>query len=119
MNQIEFRKIGNFYHVFDDDCYILYYLFNYQIKNHKTGFPKVIINRIINVLEEKQISYIVKNEDKCQNFKRKNNYQKYLEKGKTEFEKEQKRQNLIEEVKKLDEAKLKKLYHLIEEFLYE
>lgn len=54
MKQLEIRKIGNFYYVFDDDCYVLYNLFKYKIQNNKTGFPISALNKVINTLEEKK-----------------------------------------------------------------
>ena len=39
-NVVKLRKSGTFYNTFDDDCYILYYLFGYGINNMKVGFPK-------------------------------------------------------------------------------
>lgn len=119
MNQVEIRKIGNFYYVFDEDCYILYSLFHYQIKNNKSGFPISVLNKIINTLEEKQINYIVKNEDKSMNFKKKNMYQKYLEIGKKEYEQNQIDKHIMEKIKELDEQKAKQLYQLILEYLNE
>ena len=43
--KVTIRKIGNFYHVFDEDVYILYYLFHYKIYQGKCGFPKVLITK--------------------------------------------------------------------------
>ena len=44
MNVVKIRKSGTFYQVFDNDIYIFYYLFNYNIKNNKVGFPKSVLN---------------------------------------------------------------------------
>lgn len=119
MKQLEIRRIGNFYYVFDDDCYILYNLFKYKIKNNKTGFPASALNKVINTLEEKNINYTIKNEEKFNNFKKKNSYQKYLEKGKKEYQKKQIDLNIEEKIKELNEEQAKELYNLILEKLYE
>ena len=50
MNVVKIRKSGTFYQVFDDDTYILYYLFGYNIINNRIGFPKSVINKVINRL---------------------------------------------------------------------
>ena len=55
--RVTIRKIGNFYHVFDEDVYILYYLFHYKIYQGKCGFPKSAYNKVIQKLEECRISY--------------------------------------------------------------
>ena len=33
MSVVKLRKSGTFYSVFDNDCYVLYYLFGYKINN--------------------------------------------------------------------------------------
>jgi len=119
MKQVEIRKIDNFYYVFDDDCYTLYNLFKYKIQNNKTGFPISALNKVINTLEEKNINYIIKNEEKANNFKKKNTYQKYLENGKKEYQKKQIDLNITEKIKELNEEQTKDLYNLILEKLYE
>ena len=57
--KVTIRKIGNFYHVFDEDVYILYYLFHYKIYQGKCGFPKSAYNKVIQKLEECRISMVV------------------------------------------------------------
>ena len=60
MNNIVLRKSGGFYICFDDDAIVLSYLCNYKINNGKVGFPLNTINKVINILENNCISYIVK-----------------------------------------------------------
>ena len=50
------RKVGGFYQTFDDDALIISYLFNYKIKSYRCGFPINVLNKVINVLEEKKIN---------------------------------------------------------------
>ena len=93
--------------------------FHYQIKQNKTGFPISVLNKILNTLEEKQINYIVKNEDKIMNFKKKNTYQKYFELGIKEYNEKQIDLKITEKIKELDEVKAKQLYKIILEYLNE
>ncbi len=79
MNEkMDIRKIGKFYNVFGDDCYLLYYLFDYKIKQNRTGFPSRAYNKVINKLEEQMIDYEIIGEGIKVSFKKKNNYNKYV-----------------------------------------
>ena len=68
---IVFVKIGNFYHVYGKDSYIISYLFEYKLKKVENvsmcGFPMSSINKIIAKLEENKINYLIVD--------RKNNYE--------------------------------------------
>lgn len=79
INIIESNKM--FYNVYEIDAYIFNMLFDYKIlDNRKVGFPKSILNKIINTLENKHISYniIFKNKDNIiKDFKNRNTYNKY------------------------------------------
>lgn len=76
---IVFRKFGNFYQVFDDDAYIINYIFNYNIKNYKCGFPVNALEKVLFKLKYLSIDYIVK-DDNCNFsfFSGCNNYDLYL-----------------------------------------
>lgn len=57
-------KIGNFYHVYGRDSYILSYLFEYKIRNiennmKECGFPLKSLPKILSKLEDEKINYIV------------------------------------------------------------
>lgn len=119
MNIVKIRKSGTFYSVFDDDCYILYYLFGYQIKHYKTGFPKSALNKIINAFSEKKINYEVIGEDNKGNFKNLNNYNKYLKLGKDKYNKDICYQNIIDKLYGASEDKLEKILKIIEDILNE
>ena len=85
MNNIVLRKSGGFYICFDDDAIVLSYLCNYKINNGKVGFPLNTINKVINILENNCISYIVKENMEDVNKKmygNKNKYKCYLDKDK-------------------------------------
>ena len=53
--------------MFDDDCYIFYTLFHYQIKQNKAGFPISVLKKILNTLEEKQMrsDMVIETENSC------------------------------------------------------
>ena len=57
-------KIGNFYHVYGRDSYILAYLFEYKIRNIENnmiecGFPLKSLPKILAKLENELINYLV------------------------------------------------------------
>lgn len=67
-----FMKYGNFYRVFDDDCYIVSGLFGYRIYDNKTGFPITEYDKVKEVLDRNNISYIFYNI--CESIKELNSY---------------------------------------------
>ncbi len=86
-------KIGNFYHCYNKDSYIISYLLGYQIRkidsnSVECGFPLVGINKVKARLEDKKINYTLFDrrndykEDETQDFKNLNEYNKYYEKSK-------------------------------------
>jgi len=85
-------QIGAFYHVYGKDSYILSYLFGYQIKSlensyNTCGVPKSGLNKVLKVLEDNKINYLVT--IKSQNYdvetdmkyKDKNQYKEIYEKA--------------------------------------
>ena len=111
------RKVGGFYHVFDDDTYILNYLFNYKIVGNRVGFPISAINKVINTLEEKKINYEL--EGKKYDFKRKNNYEKFKEKGKIKYNFKMDVERIYDNLDKLNSKDLKEILNFIENKLDE
>ena len=84
-NYVILFKQGNFYLSINDDALVLNNLFNYKIKvvtNYiKTGFPLKSIDKIINILENYTISYLVIDKDIINKKKySNNNYFNYLNK---------------------------------------
>lgn len=116
--QITIRKHGWFYHVFDDDCYILYYLFDYKIINRKTGFPLSSLNKVINKLTDLSISYEVIEEGK-RDFKKLNKYNKYLKLGISKYDKDNKYLNIYSKLDSLDDADLDKILEYIDGIINE
>lgn len=90
-NDVAIVKIGKFYQIYGKDAYIVSYLFNYKLKEIEgvamCGFPINSIKRVISVLEQDKINYIIldrKNnyevEERFDN-KNLNNYLKYFKKA--------------------------------------
>ena len=57
-------KIGNFYHAYGKDSYILSYLFGYRLKTFEReyvtcGFPLESLLKVLAKLEEKKINYVL------------------------------------------------------------
>lgn len=119
MKAVKIRKSGTFYSVFDDDCYILYFLLGYQINNSKVGFPKAAINKVINILEENKINYEIIGENTMNNYKTLNKYDKYLKLGQEKYNKDCHYQNLIDKIKGINPEKLDKILLTIETMLDE
>lgn len=117
--EVRIRKVGNFYHVFDDDAYIFYYLFHYKIKDGKCGFPRSAYHKVIHKLEECHINYKDSIDKEEKDFKKKNNYQKYVDKGKRKVLIEKRRENILEEAKKLSEQEVDDLLKLMEKYICE
>lgn len=120
-NSLVLRQIGKFYNVLDDDCYILFYLFGYKISNYKSGFPVSAFNKVKNELEEKKISFILKDKTGVKefDFKRKNKYLFYLEKGKEKYKKFERNRKIEEYVNSFSEEKIDKIYEYIESLIDE
>ena len=119
MNIIKIRKSGTFYSVFDDDCYILYFLLGYQINNSKVGFPKSALNKVINILEENKINYEIIGEDRNKNFKTLNRYEKFVKSGREKYSKDSHYEDLIDKLKCTTPEKLDKILLTIETILNE
>ena len=118
-----FRNSGIFYEVFDNDAYIMHYLFSYKISNTgKIGFPISAKNKVINILDSKKINYtfIEPNGDNLtKDFKGNNKYDDILKKSLAIIDKEKMINNIKTEINKLDKNKLKELFDLIKDFIYE
>ena len=93
-NKVILVKIGEFYHVYSKDAYVISYLMGYKLrymeneKIYNCGFPEKSLKKIEATLENKKISYIILDrrnnyeEDEVVNFKNLNSYDKIFEKAK-------------------------------------
>lgn len=77
--------IGKWYKVYGDGAYVLSYLTNYKLfedpKNEipTVGFPDYLIDKIIEVLRENKINYVLKlDDDVIIDYKEENNFEKFL-----------------------------------------
>ena len=115
---IVLRKVGGFYQTFDDDALIISYFFSYKIINYKCGFPIGVIEKVTNVLEENMINYIIKQDQEViKDFKTKNNYDKYLEKGKIKNKLDNRIEKIVKNLLELDQNKLNRVLDKIEQEL--
>ena len=83
-----YKNDGKFITCYNDDAYILHSIFGYKLvgegKNDKLGFPSTVIDKIIDKLDSLSINYEIyykKELESSKDFKKKNNYQKYIEQG--------------------------------------
>ena len=90
--EIALVKIGEFFHAYGKDSYILSYLFGYKLKtieqNCSTcGFPQKSLAKVQSKLENKKINYIILDRrnnydvDEFVNHKNLNNYDQIFEKA--------------------------------------
>ena len=75
------KNKGKFCTVYGDDANIISMFFGYKIlEGGKVGFPESVLNKVINTLLDKKISYMIIYVDKDpekKNFKKLNSYTKY------------------------------------------
>ena len=93
-------KNGNFYTTYNDDAYILNYLFNYKIIDFKVGFPINSLDKVINLLCDKKINVYVIEEDKKQEFVD-NFYKEILKVARDNYYLELNNKVLLEEIENL------------------
>lgn len=62
MKKIELQKQGIFVNAYDESAIILHNIFDYKLgeqdKIYKVGFPGGSLNKVLNTLEDKKISYV-------------------------------------------------------------
>ncbi len=91
-NDVVFIKVGNFFHVYGKDSYIISYFFAYKLKKIENisscGFPSNSLNKIIAKLEENKVNYIIVDRrnnyeiDEISDNRNLNNYIKIFKKAK-------------------------------------
>lgn len=85
MSSILIRKVGGFYNVFDDDAIIISYLTGYKVVNGRCGFPINSLNKVVNILEDNKVNFVVREgmEDiNKKNYKKCNRYDTVFVKAK-------------------------------------
>lgn len=118
-NSVELLKNGGFYSVFGESCYIMLYLFNYKIKDNRVGFPKSVYDKVINKLESLNINYSDPISGVKKDFKRKNQYNKFVNKGKDKFSIVNRVNNIVDKLDSLSEDKLDNILKYIEGIINE
>ena len=113
-------KSGNFYYTFLDDTYVMNYLFGYQIRENKIGFPINAKAKVKSVLNRNNINLIEVIDDYAYILESKNdnNYEEILREAKSNLLINNMLHNLMNTI----EIKIKKEeanYHLIKEFVDE
>lgn len=113
-------KSGNFYYTFLDDTYVMNYLFGYQIRENKIGFPLNAKAKVKSVLNRNNINLIEVIDDYAYILESKNdnNYEETLREAKSNLLINNMLHNLMNTI----EIKIKKEeanYHLIKEFVDE
>ena len=116
---LKIRKMGKFYSVFDDDCYILYYFFGYKIINNRLGFPESVLSKVLNTLTDKKINYEIINQEEKENFKNQNKYSYYLKLGQEKYYCDIRFSNILNDLNKLSDSQLEKILLYIEEVINE
>ncbi len=116
---IELRKSGKFYNSFGDDAIIIHYLTGYKIVKEKggVGFPESAFNKVINALEDAEVSYKVYEKDNVlaeKDFKKINSYKKLLKKGTNELSVEERYNKIENIIRSLSEDKLDYILEVIE-----
>lgn len=111
-------RSGSFYVSYETDAFILNYLFSYQIKNDKVGFPISAISRILESLKEKQISFFVDDGDdnNCYDANEENQYFSFYDKAQSNYNNQLMMQVLFDRIKYLIERDSKS-YFKIKEFI--
>lgn len=120
-NTVVLRKMGGFYVCFDNDAIVISYLCGYKIKNSRVGFPINTIDKVINILVDNSINYIIRNdnEEDKRIFGKKNKYCYILDKGKRKIDIDYRVDGIIKRVNNMKEEDIVKLLDCIEEKVYE
>ena len=113
-------KSGNFYYTFLDDTYIFNYLFGYQIRENKIGFPLNAKAKVKSILNRNNVNLIEVIDDYAYILESKNDnaYQNILRDAKSNLLINNMLKNLMNKI----EIKIKKEeanYELIKEFVDE
>lgn len=115
-NIITISKKGSFCNICNNDCYILYYLFNYKIINNKLGFPINSLPKVIATLENRKINYSIGNKEIS--FIN-NNYLTYLNLGREKYNTTQTKKTFEEKIERLSKKQTDELFNLIKRYLDE
>lgn len=118
---IKLYKKGGFYHCYNDDSVIISYLCNYKIINNRVGFPINTINKVVNILVNNKVNYVIYNKDKIvdEYSNKDNKYYDVLLKARSYLNINIRFNNIISNLYKLDKDKLNKIICYIEAVINE
>ncbi len=119
-NTLFLRKVGNFYHAFDEDAIVLFSLFHYRINNGKSGFPKDSLPKITARLREEKISYRIKvseEEEEIEDFQEENQYQEIYQKGEKEYRLFHKQEKIAEKLFSFEEEKVDQVLNFVKSLI--
>lgn len=118
---IKIYKKGGFYHSYNDDSIIISYLCNYKIINNRVGFPLNSINKVVNILIDNKVDYIIYNKDNVVDkyINKENRYYNILIKAKSSMNINNRINNIISSLYKIDSRKLNIILEYIENIIYE
>ena len=122
MECVVIRKTGGFYNAFDDDAIIISYLTSYKIVGGRCGFPINSLEKVVNLLEDNKVNYIVKEnmiEVNKKNFKKSNRYNKILDKGRKKIDIDYRINDIISKLNMLSYDRLDNLLDVIEDYIDE
>lgn len=118
--ELKIRKNGLFYNVFDEDAIILHYLVGYKIKDKRVSFPNNALAKVLNMLDEKKISYSLQTDEKLiRNNGNNDNYEKYLIKAQNKIILAERVNKIINKLNTFDEVRLDKLLKEFEKLVFD
>ena len=119
---VKIRRQGKFYTAYENDAYVLHAVADYKISKGRVGFPVNVLGKIQNILEDKKINYVIIEKDKeveKKDFKKKNQYQKYLEIGIESCKAKKIEEDLIEKINNLPAEKVQQIMEFVNQVIYE
>lgn len=98
INCVIIMKYGNFYRVFNEDSYIIWYLKKYKIHDNRIGFPINVIENVKQELNSVSVSFIIYDKNPINYINIHNQYEVVLKLAKKQYEKEK----ILDKLKKYD-----------------
>lgn len=114
------RRVGGFYHAFDEDAIVLFYLCHYKINNGRSGFPVGSLGKVKSLLEMEKISYLLKISEDVEeemDFKEENRYQEIYELGEVAYREYHKKEKITERIFCLEEEKVDQVLQFVQKLI--
>ena len=94
---------GGFYYCYNDDSIIISYLCNYKIINNRVGFPINSINKVVNILIDNKIDYIIYNKNNIidKYINKENRYNNILIKAKSNIDINNRINNIVSSLSRI------------------